>query len=255
MIQAQNLAALDGVQHRFFTRRGGVSTGLFSSLNCGYGSADAPENVRENRRRAAEQFGLDEPDLQTVHQIHSADVLTVGAERWSSPGAPKADGLVTDRPGVALGVMAADCAPVLLADGAASVIGAAHAGWKGALGGVVDTTIAAMEKLGARRERIRVVVGPCIGPESYEVGPEFPAPFLAQDEANAAFFRSATRAGHFMFDLPGYLVHRIARNGVAVSATGHDTLSGTDDFFSYRRNTLQGVRDYGRGLSAIALAA
>lgn len=255
MIQAPTLAALDGVQHRFFTRRGGVSTGLFSSLNCGYGSADAPENVRENRRRAAEQFGLDEPDLQTVHQIHSADVLTVAAERWSSPGAPKADGLVTDRPGVALGVMAADCAPVLLADGAASVIGAAHAGWKGALGGIVDATVAAMEKLGARRERIQVVVGPCIGPDSYEVGPEFPAPFLAQDEANAAFFRTATRAGHFMFDLPGYLVHRIARNGVAVTATGHDTLTGTEDFFSYRRNTLQGVRDYGRGLSAIALAA
>ncbi|HQS17667.1 peptidoglycan editing factor PgeF [Reyranella sp.] len=255
MIQAQTLAALDGVQHRFFTRRGGVSTGLFSSLNCGYGSADAPENVRENRRRAAGQFGLDEPDLQTVHQIHSADVLTVTNERWRSPGAPKADGLVTDRPGVALGVMAADCAPVLLADGDASVIGAAHAGWKGALGGVVDATIAAMETLGARRERIQVVVGPCIGPASYEVGPEFPAPFLAQDEANAAFFRTATRAGHFMFDLPGYLVHRIARNGVAVSATGHDTLSGTEDFFSYRRNTLQGVRDYGRGLSAIALAA
>jgi hypothetical protein len=255
MIQAQTLAALDGVQHRFFTRSGGVSTGLFSSLNCGYGSADAPENVRENRRRAAGQFGLDEPDLQTVHQIHSADVLTVGAERWKSPGAPQADGLVTDRPGVALGVMAADCAPVLLADGNASVIGAAHAGWKGALGGVVDATIVAMEKLGARRERIQVVVGPCIGPASYEVGPEFPAPFLAQDEANEAFFRTATRAGHFMFDLPGYLVHRIARNGVTVSATGHDTLSGTDDFFSYRRNTLQGVRDYGRGLSAIALAA
>ena len=152
-------------------------------------------------------------------------------------------------------MLAADCAPVLLADGEASVIGAAHAGWKGALGGVVDTTIAAMEKLGARRERIKVVVGPCIGPDSYEVGPEFPAPFLAQDAANAAFFRTATRAGHFMFDLPGYLVHRIARNGVAVTATGHDTLTGTDDFFSYRRNTLQGVRDYGRGLSAIALAA
>lgn len=255
MIQAQTLAALDGVQHRFFTRSGGVSTGLFSSLNCGYGSADAPENVRENRRRAAAQFGLDEPDLLTVYQIHSADVLTVAAERWTSPGAPKADGLVTDRPGVALGAMAADCAPVLLADGNASVIGAAHAGWKGALGGVVDATIAAMEKLGARRERIHVAVGPCIGPQSYEVGPEFPAPFLAQDEANAAFFRTATRAGHFMFDLPGYLVHRIARNGVNVTATGHDTLSGTDDFFSYRRNTLQGVRDYGRGLSAIALAA
>ena len=180
MIQAPTLAAFDGVQHRFFTRRGGVSSGLFSSLNCGYGSADAPDNVRENRRRVAEQFGLGEPDLQTVHQIHSTDVLTVGRDRWRSPGAPKADGLVTDRPGVVLGVLAADCAPVLLADGDAGVIGAAHAGWKGALGGVVDATIAAMEKLGARRERIEVVVGPCIGPQSYEVGPEFPAPFLAE---------------------------------------------------------------------------
>ena len=253
MIQAPSLAALDGVQHRFFTRRGGVSSGLFSSLNCGYGSADAPDNVRENRRRVAEQFGLGEPDLQTVHQIHSTDVLTVADGRWSSPGAPKADGLVTDRPGVVLGVLAADCAPVLLADGDGGVIGAAHAGWKGALGGVVDATITAMEKLGARRERIKVVVGPCIGPSSYEVGPEFPAPFLAQDPANAAFFRTAERQGHFMFDLPGYLLHRIARNGVAVAATGHDTLTATEDFFSYRRNTLSGVRDYGRGLSAIAL--
>jgi YfiH family protein len=150
-------------------------------------------------------------------------------------------------------VLAADCAPVLLADADAGVIGAAHAGWKGALGGVVDATIAAMAKLGARRERIRVAVGPCIGPRSYEVGPEFPAPFLAQDETNAAFFRTASRSGHFMFDLPGYLMHRIARNGVAVAATGHDTLTATEDFFSYRRNTLTGVRDYGRGLSAITL--
>ncbi len=253
MIQAQTLADLDGIQHRFFTRRGGVSSGLYSSLNCGYGSGDQPDNVRENRRRVAGQFGLDEPDLQTVHQIHSTDVLTVADDRWSSPGAPKADGLVTDRPGVVLGVLAADCAPVLLADGEAGVIGACHAGWKGALGGVADATVAAMEKLGARRERIRAAIGPCIGPASYEVGPEFPAPFLAQDPANERFFRAAERAGHFMFDLPGYLLHRIARNGVAVAATGHDTLAGTDDFFSYRRNTLQGVRDYGRGLSAIAL--
>ncbi len=253
MIQASTLADLDAVQHRFFTRRGGVSSGLYSSLNCGYGSGDSPDNVRENRRRVAEQFGLDEPDLQTVHQIHSTDVLTVGDDRWTSPGAPKADALVTDRPGVVLGVLAADCAPVLLADNQAGVIGAAHAGWKGALGGVVDTTIAAMEKLGAQRDRLIVVVGPCIGPASYEVGPEFPAPFLAQDAANEAFFRPAARAGHFMFDLPGYLLHRIGRQGVTVATTGHDTLTGTDDFFSYRRNTLQGVRDYGRGLSAIAL--
>jgi len=253
MIQAPTLADLDGVQHRFFTRRGGVSAGLYSSLNCGYGSGDQPDNVRENRRRAAAQFDLAESELLTVHQIHSTDVLAVADRRWSSPGAPKADALVTDRPGVALGVLAADCAPVLLADADAGVIGAAHAGWKGALGGVVDTTIAAMERLGAKRDRVRAAIGPCIGRDSYEVGPEFPAPFRAQDQANAAFFRAAPRAGHFLFDLAGYLAHRIALAGIAVSATGHDTLAASDDFFSYRRNTLEGVRDYGRGLSAIAL--
>ena len=253
MIQAKSLADLDGVEHRFFTRRGGVSAGLYSSLNCGYGSGDAPDNVRENRRRVAETFSLGETDLLTLHQIHSIDVLAVGPDRWTSPGAPKADGLVTDRPGVVLGVLAADCAPVLLADDGKGVIGAAHAGWKGALGGVVEATIAAMEKLGARRAAIRAAIGPCIGRDSYEVGPEFPAPFLAQDAGNAAFFKASPRAGHFIFDLAGYLLVRIAKAGVTASATGHDTLAGSEDFFSYRRNTLQGVRDYGRGLSAIAL--
>ncbi|HYD06756.1 MAG TPA: peptidoglycan editing factor PgeF [Reyranella sp.] len=253
MIEAPSLAELDGVAHRFFTRRGGVSGGLYSSLNCGYGSGDSPDNVRENRRRAAETFGRSEPELLTLHQIHSTEVLTVGAERWTSPGAPKADGLVTDRPGVVLGVMAADCAPVLLADSRTRVIGACHAGWRGALAGVVEATLAAMEKLGARREQVRAAVGPCIGATSYEVGPEFPAPFLEQDAANEAFFRTAPRAGHFLFDLAGYLTHRVGKTGVAIEATGHDTLTATDDFFSYRRNTLQGVRDYGRGLSAIAL--
>lgn len=252
MIEAPPLA-LDGVVHRFFTRRGGVSSGLYSSLNCGYGSGDSPDNVRENRRRAAAIFGKSEPELLTLYQIHSTEVLTVGTERWTSPGAPKADGLVTDRPDVVLGVMAADCAPVLLADSQARVIGACHAGWRGALAGVVEATIASMEKLGARREGVRAVVGPCIGRDSYEVGPEFPAPFLEQDEANAAFFRDAQRAGHFLFDLSGYLTQRIGKAGVTATATGHDTLAATDDFFSYRRNTLQGVRDYGRGLSAIAL--
>ena len=257
MIQAQiqdrTLAGLNGVQHRFFTRRGGVSVGLYSSLNCGYGSGDSPDNVRENRRRAAATFALNESDLLTVHQIHSDEVLTVGAERWTSPGAPKADAMVTDRPGVVLGIMAADCAPVLLADPEAQVVGAAHAGWRGALGGVVEATVSAMERLGARRDQLHAAIGPCIGRESYEVGPEFPAPFLAQDGANSVFFRPAPRAGHFLFDLAGYLVQRLARVGVKANATGHDTLRSTDDFFSYRRNTLDGVRDYGRGLSAIAL--
>lgn len=253
MIEAPSLAALAGISHRFFTRRGGVSAGLYASLNCGYGSGDSPDNVRENRRRVAATFGREEPELLTLHQIHSTEVITVGTERWRSPGAPKADGLVTERPGVVLGAMAADCAPVLFADTVAGVIGAAHAGWKGALNGVAEATVVAMEKLGARRDQIRAAVGPCIGRDSYEVGPEFPAPFLAQDEANAVFFRTATRAGHFMFDLAGYLTHRIGKVGVAAEATGHDTLAAPEDFFSYRRNTLQGVRDYGRGLSAIAL--
>ncbi|MFO1162857.1 MAG: peptidoglycan editing factor PgeF [Reyranellaceae bacterium] len=253
MIQAKALAELDGVQHQFFTRHGGVSSGLYSSLNCGYGSADPPDNVRENRRRVAARFDRAEPDLLTLHQIHSTEVLTVADRRWTSPGAPKADGLVTDRPGVVLGVLAADCAPVLLADTGAQVIGAAHAGWRGALTGVVEATIVAMERLGARRDRLAVAIGPCIGRESYEVGPEFPGPFLAQDRANAAFFQPAPRAGHFLFDLAGYLVHRLGLAGVAATATGHDTLADKEDFFSYRRNTLQGVRDYGRGLSAIAL--
>jgi YfiH family protein len=162
---------------------------------------------------------------------------------------------VTDRPGVALGVLAADCAPVLLADAGAGVIGAAHAGWKGALAGVTEATIAAMERLGAKRACLQAAIGPCIGRDSYEVGPEFPAPFLTQDEANAAYFRPAPRPGHFRFDLGGYLAHRLASAGVSASVTGHDTLTGAEDFFSYRRNTLKGVRDYGRGLSAIALKA
>lgn len=252
MIQDQSLA-FGGIEHRFFTRRGGVSAGLYSSLNCGYGSGDSPDNVLENRRRAAAAFGHSQEELLTLYQIHSTAVLTVGSERWRSPGAPKADAMVTDRPGVVLGVLAADCAPVLLADPGCRVIGAAHAGWKGALAGVVEATIVAMEKLGARRERIAAVIGPCIGAQSYEVGPEFPAPFLKQDEGNARFFRMAPRAGHFMFDLAGYLAHRLQLACVSGRATGHDTLAAKEDFFSYRRNTLQGVRDYGRGLSAIAL--
>src|SRR5262249_59542765 len=203
----------------------------------------------------AAEFALAEPQLLPLHQIHSTDVLTVAYPRWMSPGAPKADALVTDRPGVALGVLAADCAPVLLADARANVIGAAHAGWKGALAGVVDATIGAMERLGARRESLRAVIGPCIGRDSYEVGPEFPAPFLEQDEANGAFFRPAPRAGHFLFDLAGYLLHRLALAGVSASATGHDTLTGLAGFFSYRRNTLKGVRDYGRARSVRAWKA
>jgi YfiH family protein len=255
VITLPTLSAIPHARHAFFTRAGGVSAGLFASLNCGYGSADAPENVAENRRRAAAHFGLPPERLLTLYQIHSDRVLTVdGTALWPSPGAPQADAMVTDRPGIALGVMSADCAPVLLADADRRVVGAAHAGWRGAVGGVVEATVAAMERLGARRERIHAAVGPCIARQSYEVGPEFPAPFLAQDAANESFFAPADRAGHFMFDLPGYLLRRLHLLGVASAvASGHDTLSDQTRFFSYRHNTLNGIRDYGRGLSAIAL--
>lgn len=255
MITLPSLARLPHVRHAFFTREGGVSQGIYASLNCGYGSTDDPANVAENRARAAGRLGLAPERLLTVHQIHSTTVLGVDETKlWTSPGAPKADAMVTDRPGVALGVLSADCAPVLMADAAANVIGAAHAGWKGALAGVVETTLSAMEKLGAQRARVHAAIGPCIARESYEVGPEFPAPFIDQDATNAAFFSASRRAGHYMFDLPGYLARRLRLLGVAVvEDSGHDTLGNERQFFSYRRNTLGGVKDYGRGLSAIML--
>ena len=254
MIQAKTLAGLDGVQHRFFTRRGGVSAGLYSSLNCGYGSGDGPDNVRENRRRAAASFELADTELLTMHQVHSTDVLTVADRRWTSPGAPKADAMVTDRPGLALGVLAADCAPVLFADPSAGIIGAAHGGWRGTLAGVMEATVAAMGALGAAPERIRAGIGPCIGQPSYEVGPEFAARFAAEDPDSPAFFAPATRPGHFLFDLPGYIAARLRRLGLAVvESAPHDTAAEEELFFSYRRACLRGEVDYGRGLAAIAL--
>ncbi|HJQ59485.1 MAG TPA: peptidoglycan editing factor PgeF [Vineibacter sp.] len=255
MITLPSLSQIAHVRHAFFTREGGVSEGLFASLNCGYGSADQPANVAENRARAAGRLGLAADRLLTLHQVHSTKVLTVdGTNLWRSPGAPQADGLVTAVSGIALGVLSADCAPVLLADPDRRVIGAAHAGWRGALAGVVEATVAAMERLGARRAGIHAAIGPCIARQSYEVGPEFPGLFAAQDPANADFFTPSHRIGHHMFDLPGYLRRRLSLLGVAMAETsGQDTVSNQRDFFSYRHNTLNGVRDYGRGLSAIAL--
>ena len=255
MIEAPSLAGLDGITHRFFTRRGGVSDGLYSSLNCGYGSGDSPDNVRENRRRAAASFGRHEPELLTLHQIHSTDVLTVGAARWTSPGAPKADGLVTDRPDVVLGVMAADCAPVLLADTTAGVIGAAHAGWKGALTGVLESTIDAMEKLGAERSGIVAAIGPLIRQHSYEVGSEFVERFLDADAENGVFFIPSVRSGHAMFDLAGFIRMRLENAGVLmIDDIGVDTYSD-ERFYSYRRSVHRKEPDYGRHVHAIALAS
>jgi YfiH family protein len=242
------------VRHAFFTREGGVSEGLFASLNCGYGSGDDPQNVARNRAIAAERLGFAEDRLVTCYQIHSADVLTV-EQPWRREDAPRADGMVTSRPGIALGVLAADCAPVLFADADAGVIGAAHGGWKGALGGVMEATVAAMIALGAVPPRIRAGIGPCIRQESYEVGPEFPGRFVDIDGDSGGFFVPAERAGHFRFDLPGYIAHRLARLRLgAVASTACDTVADPARFFSYRRACLTGERDYGRALAAIALA-
>jgi YfiH family protein len=247
------LTELSAVRHGFFTRAGGVSEGIFASLNCGPGSGDDPAHVAANRARALAALGLDGATLLTAHQIHSATALTVDAA-FAPEARPRTDGLVTRRPGLALGVLSADCAPLLFADPEAGVIGAAHAGWRGALAGVAEATLEAMTRAGARKAAIHAAIGPCIGRESYEVGSEFPAPFLAADAESRDFFRPAARAGHFMFDLPGYLERRLSRLELAsVGRLARDTCAEPEHFFSYRRTTHEGGRDYGRGLSLIAL--
>ncbi len=255
MITADSLTEYPRVRHAFFTRLGGMSEGVYDSLNCGVGSNDDPNRVQENRRRAMAMVDLPAEALTTAYQVHSPDV-TVVERPWTLAERPKVDAMVTVRPGIALGISTADCAPVLFADATAGVIGAAHAGWRGAIGGVLEATVAAMVRLGAEAPRIRAVVGPCIGQASYEVGPEFPAPFLAQDPDNARFFIAGKRAGHSMFDLAGYVAGRLARLGLdAIDNLHCDTCAEADLFFSYRRKTLTGEPDYGRSLSVIALLA
>jgi YfiH family protein len=247
------LADIDGVAHGFFGRRGGVSKGIFASLNCGYGSNDDPAAVRENRTRVAQHLGTSEERLITVYQIHSPNVVTVEAP-WVRADAPQADAMVTRATGIALGVLAADCAPVLFADAEAGVIGSAHAGWKGAHDGVIEATVDAMEALGARRGRVCAVIGPCIGQASYEVGPEFYARFVDADEASRAYFRASTRADHWQFDLPRYAFDRLAASGLGhVVSLNVCTYAHADDYFSFRRATHRSEPEYGRNLSAIIL--
>jgi len=255
MLTLAPLDAAPGVRHGFFTRRDGVSEGIYASRNCGFGSGDSAERVRENRDRCLEELGGGAGRLVTVYQVHSAEAVTV--ERpWASEDAPRADALATDRPGLALGILTADCAPVLLADTEAGVVGAAHAGWKGALGGVAEAAIAAMEALGARRERIAAAIGPTIGAESYEVGEDFRERFLAEDPASSAFFRRPDGAARPFFDLSGYVAGRLTAAGLArVAAHDGDTCADEARFFSYRRACHRGEPDYGRLLSAIALEA
>jgi len=244
---------IEGMRHAFFTRAGGVSRGIYSTLNCGFGSGDDAACVRENRARAMATLDLAPERLSTLWQVHGDAVVTLDAPLPDGER-PRADAFVTKVPGVALGILTADCAPVLFCDPEARVIGAAHAGWKGAIGGVVEATLGAMAKLGADVSRIQAGVGPCIAQRSYEVGPEFPAPFLAEHPDNARFFAPGRVEGKWMFDLRGYVGARLDRAGVrAIHAVPNDTCGEADRFFSYRRSCLAGEPDYGRGLSAIVL--
>jgi YfiH family protein len=244
--------ALDGVAHGFLGRNGGVSQGVCAGLNVGLGSDDDRAAIAENRRRAIAAVAPG-AKLATVHQVHSPDVVFAEAP-WPDAGRPKADAMVTDRPGLALGILTADCAPVLLADAQAGVIGAAHAGWKGALGGVVEAAVAAMERLGADRARIAAAVGPCIARKSYEVDEAFFRRFAGADPANERFFADG-REGHHQFDLEAFVLSRLAASGLArIEALGEDTCSQPDRFFSYRRATHRGEPDYGRQVSLIALS-
>ncbi|MEO6361560.1 MAG: peptidoglycan editing factor PgeF [Sphingomicrobium sp.] len=247
-VEVIRASSLD-VPHGFLGRRGGVSTGEMAGLNVGPGSGDDPEALRENQARAVAAV-LPESKLVLMHQIHSAKVAIV-TEPWPIADRPEGDGMVTDRPGLLLGILTADCAPVLLADWQAGVIGAAHAGWRGAFAGVTDAAIAAMERLGAHRHRIAAAIGPCIAQPSYEVDEPFRTRFLEQDEANRRFFSEASKP---RFDLQAYVAARLARAGIAsVEALDCDTYTDPDRFFSFRRATHRGESSYGRQVSLIGL--
>jgi YfiH family protein len=253
MIRSPALSALPRIRHAFFTREGGVSDGVYASLNAGIGSGDAPERVRENRARMAAALGVGPDQLLTAYQVHSPDVV-IAQTPWPGDARPRADAVVTRVPGIAIGVSTADCGPVLLADAQARVIGAAHAGWRGALAGVVDATIEAMESVGADRTRMVAALGPMIRQPNYEVGPDMIEQFVASDPDNERFFRPAERDGHRMFDLPGYIAVRLRRAGVAaIEDLGHCTYADEARFYSFRRATHRRDPDYGRHVNAIAL--
>ena len=249
-LESNLLSAIPGVRHGFFTRRGGVSRGVYDSLNVGRGSGDAPDHVAENRHRVAAALGAEA--LNTAYQVHSARVFTIEADLADAP--PEADALVTGAPGVLCGALAADCAPILFAEPRARLVGAAHAGWKGALSGVVEEAVRALATLGGSADRMVAVVGPCIGPSSYEVGAEFRERFMLDAPSNAKFFAAGAAPEKFLFDLPGYVLGRLAATGVvAAEWIGADTAADFD-FFSNRRAFKAGDPDYGRLASAIVIA-
>ena len=252
MIDVTTTPLLSGTRHGFLGRRGGVSSGLVAGLNVGLGSGDDPATIVENRRLAADAVAPG-ARLVTVYQVHSASAVV--ADNWTDDARPHADAIVTDRPKLVLGILTADCAPVLFADSEAGVIGAAHAGWKGAFSGVTDATIAAMETLGAKRERIAAAIGPCISRASYEVDAGFLSRFADADPASERFFADGTRADHYQFDLEAYVANRLASAGITrVAALGLDTYSLADRYYSFRRATHAHEPDYGRQISLIALA-
>src|ERR1700733_8575171 len=254
MIKASALA-LPGIRHAFFTRAGGVSPGFYASLNGGVGSRDAAENVAENRARMAIALGVEPHRCLTAFQIHSPQVV-IAETPWPADARPRADAIVTRMRALAIGVTTADCGPVLFADPQGHVIGAAHAGWRGALAGVIEATVEAMEGLGAARGHIRAAVGPMIRQANYEVGPDLIARFGAEDRASNRFFAPTPRPGHALFDLGGYIAARLKRAGVGhVEDLGLCTYADADRFFSYRRTTHRAEVDYGRHVNAIALTA
>ncbi|RCS25547.1 peptidoglycan editing factor PgeF [Phyllobacterium salinisoli] len=253
-IRSPLLQAGDGknIVHGFFTRQGGISQGIYQGLNVGAGSHDQPQHVAENRRKVAQSLGVQPDHLLTVHQVHSPDVIIV--TRPFEGERPKADAMVTATPGIALGALSADCGPVLFADIEARVIGSAHAGWRGAIGGVLENTVEAMIALGADRSRIVAVLGPTIGPENYEVGPEFFAQFVERDASYAGYFSPSPQDGYKMFDLWSFIIDRLEAAGVAADALRQCTYANEAQFFSYRRATHRNEADYGRQISAIAIA-
>jgi YfiH family protein len=253
-IDAPQFSDRNGIRAGFFTRDGGVSKGLYASLNCGMGSGDDRDAVIENRRRATENLGISADRMLTLYQVHSAEIVVVDAYASANQPIQKADAMVTRLTDLALGILTADCTPVLFADDAAGVIGAAHAGWRGAYSGIIGNTVRAMVKLGASVEGIRAAVGPCIGKDSYEVGPEFHDRFLEANHANSAHFAVAPRKNHYLFDLSSFVVESCRNTGIlSVSSLECDSCADEDTFFSYRRATLRGEADYGRNLSAILL--
>ncbi len=239
------------IRHGFFTRRGGVSEGIYQGLNVGLGSSDDPAHVNENRTRVCNWFGQPNANLVTTHQVHSADVIIADAPLAGDR--PRADAVVSRTPGIVIGILTADCGPVLFADPEAGVVGAAHAGWRGALDGVLENTISAMEGFGARRDRIAASLGPTISGENYEVGPEFRDRFIAQNPGWAGYFKPSSRDDHSLFDLPAFIVDRLHASGVEAHSTAHCTYADEISYFSYRRTTHRSEPDYGRQISAICI--